>query len=87
VALTAPRLSRLSASLSEDIGGALKRGVKVCQGNLVNEVSASSSGWVPVEVADFTIKGYDPWAHTGLHRVGYEIDWERHRCFGQIYWH
>jgi hypothetical protein len=49
VALTAPRLrtlhrgsrcvvNRLSPFLSEDIGSALKGGVKVCQRNLVNEV-------------------------------------------------
>jgi hypothetical protein len=49
VTLTAPRpqtldrgsrrvLDRLSAFLSEDIGSALKGGVKVCQRQLVNEV-------------------------------------------------
>jgi hypothetical protein len=47
VALTAPRLrtrhsgSRLSAFLFEDIGSALKGGVKVCQRQLVNELLGS----------------------------------------------
>src|SRR6266540_2424505 len=31
-------LDRLSAFLSEDIGGALNGGVKVCQRNLINEL-------------------------------------------------
>jgi hypothetical protein len=39
VALTALR-PRLSAFLSEDIGGALNGGVKVCQRNPINEVRA-----------------------------------------------
>jgi hypothetical protein len=40
-------LDRLSAFLSEDIGGALKGGVKVCQGTLVNELPLLVTEYAP----------------------------------------